>query len=149
MIFDTLKNKDQYINAHPLFYKAFEYIEAYLNHPIESGVYEIEGKDLFVKIQDYDTRTEGYLEVHKHYIDIQYMVEGTERVEYSLLDGLIPINVYDEGEDVQFLEDGKERFQFLLKPGNFAIFYPNDAHKPSMCIDKPVSAKKLVCKVRV
>lgn len=149
MILDTWKNRDYYVNAHPLFQVAFEYIEEYLKKPVAPGVYEIRGKDLFVKVQEYDTRTEGYLEVHDQYIDIQYMVEGLERVEYAYREGLKPAMPYDEKEDAQFLEDGKECLEFFLKPESFVIFFPDDAHKPAMCIDIPQNAKKLVFKVKV
>ena len=43
MILDKISNSKYYLNTHPLFAKAFEYLEAYFKNPIEPGKYEICG----------------------------------------------------------------------------------------------------------
>lgn len=149
MILDTWNNRSHYAKTHPLFPEAFAYIEKYLKNPVMPGIYEIRGKDLFAKVQEYETRTAGYLEVHDEYIDIQFMVEGIERVEYAYRDGLEPALPYDEKEDALFLKDCDQGFCFDLTSGSFAIFFPGDAHKPAMCIDAPITAKKVVLKVKL
>ena len=149
MILDNWSNRSFYANTHPLFAEAFAYIEEYLKHPAMPGVYELQGKNLFAKVQEYETRTAGYLEVHNEYIDIQFMVEGIERVEYAYRDGLEPAMPYDEKEDALFLRDCDRGFSFDLTSGNCAIFFPGDAHKPAMCIDAPKTAKKVVLKVKL
>ena len=47
------------------------------------GKYEICSEDLYVVVQEYETREEGLLEVHNKYIDIQCMVEGIEKIYYA------------------------------------------------------------------
>lgn len=125
-----------------MFPAAFAYLEEYTKNPVTPGVYEIQGKDLFAKVQEYETRTAGYLEVHDEYIDIQFMVEGIERVEYAYRDGLESAIPYDEKEDALFLKDCDKGFSFDLTSGSFAIFFPGDAHTPAMCIDVSKTAKK-------
>lgn len=149
MILDTWNNRSYYANTHPLFPEAFAYIEEYLKNPVMPGIYEIRGKDLFAKVQEYETRTTGYLEVHDEYIDIQFMVEGIERVEYAYRDGLEAAMPYNEKEDALFLKDCDKGFSFDLTSGSFAIFFPGDAHKPAMCVDMPKAAKKVVLKVKL
>lgn len=149
MILDTWNNRSYYANTHPLFPDAFSYIEEYLKNPMMPGIYEIRGKDLFAKVQEYETRTAGYLEVHDEYIDIQFMVEGTERVEYADRDNLEPAMPYDEKEDALFLKDCHKCLSFDFNAGSFAIFFPGDAHKPAMCVDAPKLAKKVVLKVKL
>lgn len=149
MILDKICNKEYYINTHPLFAKAFEYAEAYLKNPVEPGMYEICGQDLFVKVQDYETREEGFLEVHDKYIDIQCMIEGVEKVYYTERQGLESACEYDENEDALFLKDGEDCVEFLFQAGEFAVFFPWDAHKPAMCVGEKARAKKLVFKVKV
>jgi YhcH/YjgK/YiaL family protein len=39
--------------------------------------------------------------------------------------------------------------QFVLMPGIFAVFYPDDAHMPCCFVDKPEQVRKIVIKVRV
>jgi len=46
MIIDTLKNAAKYYSVHPLFAKAFNYIENLDLATIEMGKYEIDGDNL-------------------------------------------------------------------------------------------------------
>ena len=149
MIIDTWNNKTTYANIHPLFPAAFAYIDKLLKNPVQPGNYEIQGDALFAKVQEYETRTEGYLEVHEEYIDIQYIVDGAEHVEYAFRNGLVPAMPYNVAEDVLFLKDCSESKGFSLTAGNFAIFFPQDAHKPAMCMDTPKTVKKVVVKVKI
>lgn len=149
MIFDKVTNSQSYANTHPLFLKAFAYLEDYLKNPVAPGKYEICGEDLYVMVQDYETREEGLLEVHRKYIDIQCMVEGVEKMYYEQLQNLETETEYDEKRDVQFLKDSDSCLEFLFREGDFAIFYPQDAHKPSMNVDGKAKAKKLVFKVKL
>ena len=149
MIFDKISNSKSYVITHPLFEKAFAFLDIYLKNPVEAGTYEICGQDLFVKVQNYETRDEGFLEIHDKYIDIHCMVEGVEKVYYRECQGLESELPYNEEDDVQFLKDVDGGLEFLLKAGEFAIFLPQDAHKPAMNVAGKAKAKKLVFKVRV
>ena len=60
MILDQIKNKDLYVKAHPLFEKAFRFIETYLKNPLEPGIYELCGEDLFARIMEYDTMEDAH-----------------------------------------------------------------------------------------
>ena len=149
MILDKVSNSKSYVNTHPLFAKAFEYLEEYLKNPVEPGKYEICGQDLYVSVQEYETREEGLLEAHNQYIDIQCMVEGVEKIYYAERQELEAETAYDENADVQFLKDTDDCLEFLFRAGEFAVFFPQDAHKPSMNAAGKAKAKKLVFKVRV
>jgi YhcH/YjgK/YiaL family protein len=149
MILDKISNSSSYVNTHPLFAKAFAYLEDYLKNPVAPGKYEICGDDLYVMVQDYETREEGLLEVHRKYIDIQCMVEGVEKMYYAQFQDLEAEADYDEKGDAQFLKEFDNCLEFLFKAGDFAIFFPQDAHKPSMNPDGKVNAKKLVFKVKL
>ena len=56
MILDKVSNSQSYVNTHPLFAKAFEYLEEYLKNPVAPGKYEICSEDLYVVVQEYETR---------------------------------------------------------------------------------------------
>ena len=92
---------------------------------------------------------EGLLEVHNKYIDIQCMVEGIEKIYYAQRQELEAETEYDEKGDAQFLKDSDNCLEFLFRAGDFAIFFPQDAHKPSMNAAGKAKAKKLVFKVRL
>lgn len=148
MVLDSIKNKNLYVNMHPLFPKAFDFIENYLENELTPGIYEICGEDLFSKIMEYDTRSDGDFEVHNKYIDIQYIAKGAEKIEYGCRNDF-SVSTYDEEEDFLFLEGGKKRLEFVLHQGEFVIFFPDDAHKPSLDVEKTEKVVKVVLKVRV
>lgn len=148
MIFDNIRNKDLYVKAHPLFEKAFGFIEEYLKNPKEPGEYHICGDDLFARVMEYDTRSEGLYEVHNKYIDIQFIAEGAERVCYgSRCD--FKDTEYDEAGDFMFLEGDAQKLEFVLSKGEFAVFFPEDAHKPSLDTEQKNQVVKVVLKVAV
>lgn len=149
MIFDKLENKDCYANGYPLFKEAFAYIEEYVKNPVAPGTYEICGRDLYVVVQESTTRAEALFETHEKYIDIQFMADGAEKIVYANKEELEADTEYDESKDVQFFRDGKYDVDMVLKSGEFAVFFPQDAHKPAMDLDGRSTNKKLVVKVKV
>jgi biofilm protein TabA len=66
---------------------------------------------------------------------------------WAPLDALSVRTPYDEQKDLTIL-DGCGDF-FTLRQGMFVIFFPNDAHMPSLAIDSPQMVNKIVLKVRV
>lgn len=149
MIYDVWKNRDMYAKIHPLFAEGFAYIAQCLEKMPQPGVYEINGKDLFAKVLEYETRQQGDYETHDQYIDIQYLVEGTENVYIAKRSDLQPKGEYDAAEDVQFYQDDALQSSFVFEAGSFVIFYSEEAHKPSMMIETPENALKVVLKVKV
>lgn len=149
MILDSWKNKKYYVNLHPLFGTAFSYIEECMKETVPTGTYEIKGRELFAKVQEYESRMEGQLEVHDRYIDIQFILDGNERIEYVQREGLEASVEYNEKEDVLFLKDTENTMNLILEAGEFAIFFPDDAHKAAMSIGQPEKVKKLVLKVKL
>ena len=147
MILDRLENKDIYLTMHPLFAQAFSFIEEHLKNPREAGKYEISGKELYAMVQQYDTKTEARFETHERYIDIQFMVNGRERVLWCEKNGMTPTCDYNPEKDAQFFADNENAVEFLLSSGRFAIFYPKDAHKPSLAVDASEPAEKIVVKI--
>jgi len=117
---------------------------------IELGKHIIDGKNLFVNIQEYQTKTDAKYEAHKKYVDIQCVIKGEEVVGVTEKENCTTIIPYDEEKDIEFMDiNTKEKYQ-TLSEGEFIILYPEDAHKPSMAIDgKPEFVKKAVVKVRI
>lgn len=120
---------------------------------IENGKYEIEGNNVFAIVQDYHSKPleEGKFEAHKKYIDIQYIIKGQERICVGKLENFQNTTEYDNEKDIIFLKPKESTpSDFItLKEKEFAIFKPEDAHMPSISIDKPSYVKKVVVKVLV
>ena len=84
-------------------------------------------------------------ECHNNYIDIQYVFGGVETVGYkSRLTCVEPRGAYDAKKDVLFYEDAPDFF-FKLYPGQFGIYFPDDAHAPMIGEGK---IRKVVMKIK-
>ena len=88
MIIDKIENSNIYKNFGERITKAFDYIRSTDLKNLQQGKYEIEGKNIFAMISEYQTKpeSEGKLEAHKKYIDVQYVISGEERMGYAPLD---------------------------------------------------------------
>lgn len=117
----------------------------------ENGRYEIKGKDIFVIISEYETEQESNKkpEVHREYIDIQYIFEGVEAIKLSTDLGCSSIAIeYNEENDILFYENIEDESTLIMKKGDFAIFYPEDIHKPGCTYIEKSNIKKAVVKIR-
>lgn len=147
MIIDKIENAKLYYGLSDRIKKGLQYLENNDLTNVENGNYELDGKNLFVSVQDYISKpeSEGKFEAHKKYIDIQYIVKGQERLGFGNIDDFNLVTPYDEEKDIEFLA-GHGDFA-AAKQGYFLIFTPQDAHMPQICLDKPEYVKKAVVKV--
>jgi len=148
MIIDRLTNASSYWNVHRRLSAAFEYLRKTDLSKAEPGSYEIDGRKLYVLVQQYETKPKerGRWEAHRRYIDVQYVHGGQELFGYATLSDLNPRH-YDEAKDFLSLEgEGKGDF-FLLREGTFVILLPQDAHMPGIALAAPQPVKKFVVKV--
>ncbi len=149
MIYDRLNNKEQYYTLHKHFKKAFEFLANTDLKNIEDGSYEIEGKAIYANVQSLQTKPveEKKWEVHRRYIDIQYVISGEEKMGYGILEDFKEITEkYSEEKDVEFLNG--EKFNFVdVQEGDFVIFYPNDVHAPMLSVKEPKNIKKVIVKI--
>ncbi|RFM33064.1 YhcH/YjgK/YiaL family protein [Chitinophaga silvisoli] len=150
MILDTLAHYSRYTFLGPKFARAFEYLLSTDFSKLEKGKYEIDGKDIFAIVNEYDTvdTAEEQMESHRKYIDIQYMLKGEELVGHDFMLHHQPSKAYDPEADFMLFAE-KPLFFSVLKEGMFAIFFPTDLHMPNIKIDKPVPVRKVVIKISV
>ena len=145
MIIDRLDNWKIYANVNPLFRKAFEFLEKSDLAAMECGRYDIEGDDAYAMVQEPEGKTEATakVEVHRKYIDIQYVVTGNEKMGWIPLCGMGHDEGFDDKKDCGFFSD-KPMAWFPVRPGCFALFFPQDAHAP--CVGEG-TCRKVVIKV--
>ena len=146
MIIDHVSNAKLYSNLSPLIGRAFEYIQENDLVALPVGKYEIDGKGLFVSIQEYSTKLPelGKWEAHRRYIDLQYLIQGTEHIYYAHL-GRLQLGDYDDSKD--FLALSGEGDCLTMQKDDFMILFPEDGHMPGMAIDAPLPVKKPVFKI--
>jgi biofilm protein TabA len=148
MIVDKLDRAEKYFGQHPAFQKAFAFLRADSLNKLPPGRHGIDGDRLYCMISEGPgkKRTEARLEAHRKYIDIQYILEGTDEMGWKPAASCgIPDGDYVENRDVIFYRD-KPRKWAKVPAGSFAIFFPRDAHAP-MVSDGQI--RKAVVKVAV
>ena len=115
------------------------------------GRHEVDGENLFYVVDEYETKPaeEGRLEIHRKYLDIQYIVSGEECIGVAPLEGLTEETPYDGEKDLAFYKYEPTMSNLHLQQGMFAIFWPNEPHMPCRSIDKAETVKKIVVKIRM
>ena len=133
MIIDKLENAEKYYNNHPLFKEAFEYIVSTDLLNADHGSVQITDglkaiySDAPGKVKELSLEK---FECHNQNIDIQVCIRGNETIGWKpRQDCASPKGEYNADKDVLFYNDSPDMF-FNLKPGQFAIFFPDDVHAP-------------------
>lgn len=149
MIIDKITNCHNYFCMNTRFATAFEYILANDFSKFTTGKYEVDGNEIFAMVSDYQTKniTECKWEAHRKYIDIQFMVNGTENFGYVNLDSLKTIQDYNDEKDFLLLEGDGDFIKF--EKDSFIIACPQDAHMPGIIYDTHGPVKKVVVKVKI
>ena len=148
MILSELQNKNRYINLHPLFGKAFAFLEKENLSQVPEGKLEIDGDDLFAIISKPGTSAEEIpkLEAHKKYIDIHYIIAGTELFGWKDLNDCKGVEGEFDFEKDYVLYNDQDFTNLLLNRNAFVVVYPEDAHSPGI---KTEQLHKVVLKIKL
>lgn len=149
MIKDKLYNAENYYRLSDNLKIGFEWLKNTNLEKIEDGKYLIEGEQVYANVQTYETKSTAPYESHRNYIDIQYMVNGAEKIGVVDYKNCVTEEAYDEKRDIEFLDFEGEDEYCSLKEGEFVVLYPNDAHKPSIDLGGKRVVKKVVVKVSI
>ena len=133
MIFDSLQNSARYYGISPRIKQAFELFATVDWTKAEAGVHELDGRTIYANVQErgLKTKEEAKLEVHDKYIDIQILLSGADEAfgwaDRSTLKQ--PKDAFNPEKDIQFFLDAPQTY-YTLRPGQFTILFPEDAHAP-------------------
>ena len=107
MILDNIADCDLYRNLGANFAAGFDYLRATAFETVADGDYPIVGQDLFARVQSYQTRPREQCrwEAHRHYADIQYMIEGAERMGVARISAMMVQEPFSREKDVEFFVD--------------------------------------------
>jgi YhcH/YjgK/YiaL family protein len=150
MIADILKNNHLYECISPRIKTSLEYIAKTDFSVMEPGKYEIDGSNIFVLVQAYDSipREQGKWECHRKYIDIQYIAEGVEQIGVNSISKMKVTTEYNHEKDIAFL--GGDGDYVTFSKGSYGIFFPEDAHQPKIAPGNVSGkVKKVVVKIKV
>lgn len=117
---------------------------------IAAGRYEVEGGQMFVLIQDVDSRTfeESRSEAHRTFADVQIPLSASERYGFSFQQsGLACTEDRLEANDVAFYDNPSTEFFMDIDPGTYVVFLPNELHRPCLTINGKKKIRKAVIKI--
>ena len=131
----------------PLFADVLNFLLQHDLNTLDEGKYVIKDNDLFVNITTAKGRTkeDAVLETHINMIDIQIPLDGEETFGYTPLCQL-PAFDYNAEKDITKYGTTQAQTYFTLKPGQMAIFFPQDGHAP--CISDKEGIRKAIFKVK-
>ena len=150
MIVDHLNQLHRYANLHPLFAKAFDFIQQTSLESLEPGKFEIDGDNLKGIVSDMSgvlaAESTAKFECHNAHIDIQVCIRGAETIGWKPRSTCqYPKGEYNPEKDVLLYADAPDMY-FGLQQNQFVIFYPEDVHAPMI---GEGTIKKLVIKVKI
>jgi biofilm protein TabA len=132
MILDVLDNANRYLTLNNGFEKALAFLGRPGLEELSAGKHEVDGDRVYAIVYGGPGRRkeEGLLEAHEKYIDIHFILAGTEDMGWKprLLCGQ-PSGEYDQESDEQSFRDLPDAW-ITVKTGSYAIFFPEDAHMP-------------------
>ncbi|MFV2825327.1 YhcH/YjgK/YiaL family protein, partial [Escherichia coli] len=102
------------------------------------------------QIIDLTTRPaeENRPEVHRRYIDIQYLAWGEEKIGIAIDTGNNKVSEsLLEQRDIIFYHHCENESFIKMTPGSYAIFFPQDVHRPGCILQTASEIRKIVVKV--
>ena len=147
MIIASHSDAARYENLNPLFKRAFDFVREADLSAMEPGPHVVEEDALVVMVNEPEMKKpeKARMEVHDRFIDIHVPLSREERFTWKDRAALEkPSEPFHAEKDAQHYDDVAD-VSFLVKPGQFAVFFPEDAH--AGCIGEGV-IRKLVIKVR-
>ena len=144
------KNADAlaYRGIHPNLDRALDHITPeFLAALRDNQRVELKGDLVYCTRFTYETipQEESFFEAHRRYLDIHIMVEGEERVDMNRPEDL-KLTDAQEGNDF-YAYQGESWHSTVLKPGEFLVVFPGDAHRIKVQVDGPKTVSKAVFKV--
>lgn len=142
MIHDNIRNIENYKNDSKL-YAALVALKQF----VAGKKYDENSITSFSKVEcSTRLREDAQLENHHKYIDIHYVIAGTERILISNRNDLERLSGYSEGNDCELFTIPNDAESVELKEGDFLVVYPGENHAPKIAVNNEVT---MICKVVV
>jgi YhcH/YjgK/YiaL family protein len=119
---------------HPVIRQALDFLAQHDFQDFAPGKIDIIPGKLFCLLQEMDSvpLEVARPESHRQFIDIQYLISGTERMGVSSVENGLHTVTEDRTpqQDILFWHIDEGETLVTLTPGMFAIFFPDDIHRP-------------------
>lgn len=148
MIYDTVENLLLYRGLSKNMDTAIRYI---LNNDLNQlplGKTAIEGETVYVIVSEGATipAEKAQFELHKNYIDLQLVLQGTELFEVAMGDTTVT-KPYESASDSCIVKANTSAVGTLCE-GRFAVYMTMEPHKPMIRAQGFDKVKKAVFKIR-
>lgn len=149
MVYDKIDNIEIYKGLSDDIYEGLKFLKK-ATPDLACGVHEFSPRVKAI-VSEYETKAvnENGYEAHKKFIDIQYLLKGTEKNCCLPIEKLKVTKPYKEEIDAAFYEAEVPAQKLLLGDGFFAIYWPQDGHMPCLNADGTETVKKVVVKVEI
>lgn len=147
MIVCNLEDAARYAALSERMAAAIRWLQANAGHYPAPGTETVPADGVTVKSEApvMVVREKARLESHRRYIDIHVPLSGVETIGWAPVSSLVNVTEpYDESRDIAFYGDSAQSM-LHLRPGQIAVFYPEDAHAPNIGIG---AHRKLCVKIR-
>lgn len=135
MLHDSLKNFRKYQSFNPRFSIVADWLEKTDLNALECGKHSIlMGDVIFANVQEIAGRKmeDIPVESHKKYVDVQIPLSGPEVMGWLPAAEMLE-EPYNEVKDVTLTRQAISS-QVTVRPGEFVVFTPDDAHAPG-CVE--------------
>ncbi len=145
MILDHIRNISLYTGCNKNLAKISDFIAKNDLKTLEKGKYDL-GDECFVNILESNPTTSTKWESHIKYLDVQFIVTGSETIEVAMIENMNKTTEYDEVKD-RYLGTGKGQ-PIAVEENMFMILFPEDAHCPGIKANHDF-LKKAVFKIKI
>ena len=133
--------------------KAVHLIDSLNFTDLQDNVFEIEGKSFYYILSSYQTVAdfkEKPAEAHRKYLDLQYIIYGKEKFGFADYSNIKKSHLeYNPEKDIEFFDNIDNECFITLAQNHYAIFFPDDIHRPGICIDNPSNIRKVIFKLLI
>lgn len=152
MILDILSNAEHYCHLPDGIQTVLRAVKGYSASSYPAGTLALDGRDIYLVFSQYQTHpaADAISEAHRQYIDVMYMVEGSETVYVKPTAQLSRVTkAYDPEIEALLADTDADAVPIRLDAGSFLILFPEDAHAPGCYADGACPVKKIIGKVRI
>ncbi|WP_276947833.1 YhcH/YjgK/YiaL family protein [Acetatifactor muris] len=152
MIFSSIYANDDLSRYPEAIQKAIRFVAETDFEQMEDGRIALDGDNMFANLFHITTKApeEARPEMHRKYIDVQFWISGEELCGVAPYQGGGNCVESREEEDLYFYDQVENETLIHAVKGCYAVFFPNDIHRPGIWIDRhSVHYRKVVVKVDV
>ena len=149
MVFGNIKDRKAFGFLPSALQTCLSYMEQNDLPSYENGRHDIDGDSVYVNVMEYETtQPENRVwEAHKKYLDVHVVLSGEEQLDLNFVRNMAQ-KEYVPADDFLPL-DGDKNTSVILRPGDFLICWPEDAHRTAIAVNGATAVKKAVFKVLV